>query len=150
MFKKASLVSAAVMAIATPLVMQQEGLVLNRYLDQVGVATYCYGETEGVSDKTYTPKECHDLLKIKLGYIAYSIDSIVEPELDPHTHAALSSWAYNVGMANVERSTLIKKLNKGDLVGACNELPRWVYAKGKKLNGLIKRREIERKLCLTT
>ncbi|EKN6093795.1 TPA: glycoside hydrolase family protein, partial [Yersinia enterocolitica] len=45
-------------------------------------------------------------------------------------------------------STLLKKLNNNDLIGACNELQRWVYAGGKRWKGLVSRREIERELCL--
>ena len=39
------------------------------------------------------------------------------------------------------------KANTGDWAGACKELDRWVYAKGIKLNGLVKRRAAERAMC---
>ncbi|WP_405045477.1 glycoside hydrolase family protein [Pseudomonas aeruginosa] len=45
------------------------------------------------------------------------------------------------------RSTLLRKLNAGDVRGACAELSRWVYAGGKKLGGLVRRRAAERELC---
>ncbi|HTD03821.1 lysozyme [Undibacterium sp.] len=44
--------------------------------------------------------------------------------------------------------TMVRKLNAGDYAGACNELPRWVYAGGKILPGLVKRRAAEQELCL--
>ena len=62
--------------------------------------------------------------------------------------AALASFVYNVGEGNFARSTLLRKLNQGDLRGACHELSRWVYAGGRKLNGLVSRRATERELCL--
>ena len=70
------------------------------------------------------------------------------PSIPPATRAALGSFVYNVGAGNFQSSTLLRKAKAGDLVGACNELPRWVYAKGQKLNGLVRRREAERQLCL--
>lgn len=62
---------------------------------------------------------------------------------------AVVSLTFNVGCNTVRKSTLFRKLNTGDIRGACNELPRWVYAGGKKLRGLEIRREREKALCLT-
>nr|MBJ6969775.1 glycoside hydrolase family protein [Vibrio cholerae] len=45
------------------------------------------------------------------------------------------------------RSTLLKKLNAGEMTQACDELKRWVYAGGKKWKGLMNRREIEEEVC---
>lgn len=59
------------------------------------------------------------------------------------------SLTFNVGCNTARKSTLFRKLNAGDIRGACNEFPRWVYAGGKKLRGLEIRREKERALCLT-
>ncbi|WP_256937108.1 glycoside hydrolase family protein, partial [Enterobacter chuandaensis] len=61
--------------------------------------------------------------------------------------AALYSFTYNVGAGAFSRSTLLKKLNTGDVPGACIELQRWTYAGGKQWKGLITRREIEREVC---
>lgn len=60
---------------------------------------------------------------------------------------AFVSWAYNVGTGAACRSTLVKKLKERDYVGACAELSKWVYQAGKKLNGLVNRREQERAMC---
>ncbi|MDE3966778.1 glycoside hydrolase family protein, partial [Glaesserella parasuis] len=48
----------------------------------------------------------------------------------------------------VSKSTFFRKIKSGDYVGACNELPKWVYSGGKKLRGLEIRREKEKALCL--
>jgi lysozyme len=63
--------------------------------------------------------------------------------------AAYTSFTYNVGVGAFEKSTLLRKLNGGDRVAACNELPRWVYARGVKLPGLVNRRREEQALCLS-
>ena len=39
-------------------------------------------------------------------------------------------------------------MRNGNYVAGCNQLLRWVYADGRKLQGLVKRREKERALCL--
>nr|WP_105693760.1 replication protein [Cronobacter dublinensis] len=62
--------------------------------------------------------------------------------------AAIYSFAYNVGPSAAIKSTLMKKLNDGDYVGACNELKRWIYAGGKKWRGLMSRREVEHQVCM--
>jgi lysozyme len=141
-------VTAAAM-IAAPFTAHHEGLRLKAYLDPVGVPTICYGETVGVElGDVKTKEECDKLFETRLGYFAYRVDLLVDPEMKPKTHAALTSFAYNVGVGAFQRSTLLKKLNDGDLSGACAELDRWVYAGGQRLNGLIRRRAEERQLCL--
>lgn len=59
---------------------------------------------------------------------------------------AMVSFAYNVGLANFEKSTLLKKHLAGDYAGAANEFKRWNKAGGKVLNGLIRRRAAEAEL----
>lgn len=69
--------------------------------------------------------------------------------LTQHMFDALVSFVYNCGAGNFRSSTLLKKLTAGDFGGAAEEFPRWVYANGKKLRGLERRRERERELFLT-
>lgn len=59
------------------------------------------------------------------------------------------SITFNVGCGTVSKSTMFKHLRAGNYVQACNEFPRWVYAGGRKLQGLVVRREKEKALCLT-
>jgi lysozyme len=53
----------------------------------------------------------------------------------------------NVGSDAACKSTLMRKLNMGDLAGACSELSRWTMAGGKVYPGLVRRRAAERALC---
>lgn len=136
-------------ALAMPITAHHEGLRLKAYLDPVGIPTICYGETENVKlGDVKTERECSALFESRLGYFSYRVDGLVAHDLPVETHAALTSFTYNVGVGAFKNSTMRRKLNAGDLLGACNEFPRWVYAGGKKWNGLIKRREQERLLCL--
>jgi lysozyme len=43
---------------------------------------------------------------------------------------------------------MARKFNAGDFKGACQEMDKWVYAGGKKLKGLEKRRQQEKALCM--
>lgn len=61
---------------------------------------------------------------------------------------AYVSLSYNIGAGAFCSSTLVKKLNSGDYVGACEQILRWDRFKGKQLAGLTKRRQQEYKKCL--
>ena len=62
---------------------------------------------------------------------------------------ALVSFAFNVGIENLNTSTLLKKLTAGDIQGAAAEFLRWNKCGGEVLKGLVKRREAERALFLS-
>lgn len=68
--------------------------------------------------------------------------------LDVHEVAALLSIFYNIGRTAFAKSTLLKKLRRGDKAGAANEFLRWVNAGGMKLDGLETRRKLERRVFL--
>lgn len=57
--------------------------------------------------------------------------------------AALIDFAYNLGAANLESSTLRRRVNAGAWSEVPAELRRWVYGGGRKLPGLVARREAE-------
>ncbi|USE78818.1 lysozyme [Cupriavidus gilardii] len=140
---------AAGIAAAVPLVAAFEGLRQTAYLDPVGIPTACFGATKGVRlGQVYTREQCDDLLAKDLLEANAGVDSCVHVPLTEGQRIALVSFTYNVGRGAFCGSTLVRKLNARDYVGACNELPRWVYAKGVKLPGLVNRREQERALCL--
>ncbi|TBV12770.1 lysozyme [Stutzerimonas kirkiae] len=144
---KAKLLGGA-LAIAVPLVGYYEGRNLAAYLDPVGIPTICYGSTQGVKiGQTRTAEECDALLATELGEAITTVDRLARGPLPDTRRAALGSFVYNVGAGAFERSTLLRKLNAGDVAGACAELSRWVYAGGRKLGGLVKRRSAERELC---
>lgn len=140
---------AGAVTIATVAVSDFEGRSNAAYRDVVGIPTICDGYTHGVKLGDYkTDAECDALLKKELQASFGVVDSAVKVSISEPTKAALASFVYNVGPGAFRSSTLLKKLNAGDRIGACNELKRWVYAGGKKWNGLIKRRDVENWLCL--
>lgn len=141
-------IGAGAAAIAAAVVMQHEGLRLVTYRDPVGVLTACYGHTgpDVRPGQRYTRAQCKQLLEADLARHAQALACIRQPLTDGQK-AAFVSFAYNVGAEKFCGSTLVAKANAGDMAGACAELSRWVYARGQRLPGLVKRRAAERAMC---
>lgn len=126
-----------------------EGLRTAAYLDPVGIPTICYGSTSGVRlGQRKTVAECDALLKGELRQYQAAVDRAIRQPMPATRRAALTSFAYNVGVGAFQRSSVARRLNAGDVQGGCDALRRWVYAGGRELPGLVKRREAERELCL--
>jgi lysozyme len=142
----AGLIGAAAMA-ASMLITPFEGLHTISYKDPPGISTICYGHVSGV--KFANDHQCLVYLGQDTRYAEKAVNRLVTVKISDKTKAALIDFTYNAGAGTLAKSTLLKKLNAGDIKGACDQLPRFVYAGGKKLNGLIKRREAERELCLS-
>lgn len=143
----ATIGGAAVVLVVT-LVEKYEGTVLRSYRDPVGIVTACTGHTgpELKMGQTYTRQQCEDMLYKDLAKHADAL-ACVSQSLTDGQRAAFVSFAFNVGEGAFCGSTLVRKANAGDIDGACAELSRWIYAGGKQLPGLIKRRAAERQLC---
>lgn len=141
--------TAAGVAAAFPLIVAYEGTKQTAYLDPVSIPTICRGHTGGVKlGQTATMAQCDDLTVQDLLKATAAIDSCVHVPLNDNQRAAFASFTFNVGGAKFCKSSAARKLNAGDPVGACNELPKWIYAGDKVLPGLVKRRAAERDLCL--
>lgn len=128
-----------------------EGKENKAYIDPIGIVTVCYGNTgkEAVLGKTYTDDQCLDQMATDLKEHDKQLLSVVKvPFKSDYQHAAMLSFVYNAGIGNFSSSTMLKKLNAKDYDGSCQELTKWVYAKGKKLNGLVTRRTKEYLYCM--
>ncbi len=146
---KKSTAGASALALATALVMHFEGYRPVAFLDPVSIPTICYGHTESVhTGQIMTQFQCDIMLKADLGMALATVDRLTTACQPDTRRAALASFTYNAGPGSFARSTILKKLNAGDIIGACNELPKWVRAKGRILPGLVKRRAAERDLCM--
>lgn len=136
---------------ALGLVVAWEGYEPKVYLDPVGIPTVCYGHVAPSNiplGKTFSNEACHQILYSDLKIAADAVDRYVTVPLKDNEKAAFTSFVFNVGIKNFKQSTLLKLINAGRVTDACHELPRWVYAKGKKLKGLVNRRQAEMRLCL--
>lgn len=136
--------AAALVGIAT-----HEGYRGEAYRDAAGIPTIGYGETAGVKmgDKITPERALVQLLESTEKH-ADAIRQCIHVPLYQHEFDAYISLAYNIGTGAFCRSTLVKKLNAKDYAGACEEIRRWNKAGGKVLPGLVKRRDVEYRMCM--
>ncbi|MDH0157376.1 lysozyme [Stutzerimonas stutzeri] len=129
------------------LIRQSEGLRLRAYLCPAGIPTIGYGSTAGVKlGQTITAERAEELLREDVRQFEAAVSRLVKVPLTQGQFDALTSFAFNLGTKSLEQSTLLRLLNAGDYPGAAAQFDRWVYASGKKLTGLVKRRAAERAL----
>lgn len=113
------------------------------------VPTLGFGTTSGVKlGDTTTPDIALKRAFQDIEKFENNIKSCVKVPLFQHEYDIYTSFVYNIGTNAFCNSTLVKKLNKEDYVGACNELSRWVYVDGQRISGLVNRRSLEKKQCL--
>lgn len=129
------------------LIKRNEGLRLKAYRCPGGIWTIGYGHTSGVRDgDVITKEQAEELLKKDIKEIEYKLNSL-NLNLTQNQFDALVSFIFNVGWSNFKSSTLLKKIRiNPDDPSIRYEFSRWVFANGKKLNGLIKRRNEEANL----
>jgi len=126
------------------LVTSFEGLRLEAYQDSVGVWTIGYGHTLGVTEgDTITKERALELLYKDVARFEATVNRDVIVPLTQYQFDALTSFTFNLGGGNLRSSDLLEYLNLGNYSAAANEFERWVYAGGKKLEGLVKRRKAE-------
>lgn len=148
------LLSRLALAMGIALVMPYEGLSYRSYLDPIGIPTICYGHTAADVQlgQEHSAEQCEALLRQDMGEALAIVDQSVKGEQPITRRAALASFVYNVGARNFRRSTLLERLNAGNIPAACDEITRWIYAghgeHQRALQGLIRRRAMERQLCL--
>ena len=124
-----------------------EGFEDTAYLCPANVWTIGYGRTRNVKegDRITEPQAERDLLE-ELEEFKHQVLHSVKVELTQNELDALTSWTYNLGVGNLNSSTLLKKLNAGSKDEVPAEMLRWNKASGKVLAGLTKRREAEAEL----
>ena len=126
------------------LIKQFEGLRLKAYLCPAGVLTIGYGST-GPNVKpgmTITADQAEKLLLDDLVRFEQGV-ALQCPVATDNQFAALTAFAFNVGLENLRTSTLRRMHNEGDYAGAAGQFGKWNRAAGKVLPGLIKRRAAE-------
>lgn len=96
-----------------------------------------------------TQEQADALLAWEVNEKAEGVRELVTVPLTQDQFSALVSFSYNVGLGNLKRSTLLKKLNAGEYNGAAMEFPKWNQAAGQVLAGLTRRRFSEQRLFLS-
>ncbi|MEW7315023.1 glycoside hydrolase family protein [Buttiauxella gaviniae] len=95
----------------------------------------------------WTQEECDQRFDSDLIHYGNQVVALLgSAETSAAQFGALTSFAYNAGLHALEESTLLRKHKAGNFEGAAEEFARWIYGSGKKLPGLIRRREEEASL----
>jgi lysozyme len=117
----------------------------------IGYGSCFYGDGRPVTlkDSPISEPEAVALLAVTLGQYEQVVTKAVKVTMTQGQFDALVSFAYNAGPENMKTSTLVRKLNDGDVKGAAGEFDRWVYGGGVRLKGLTIRREAERRLFVS-
>ena len=133
-----------------------EGLKLSAYDDGNGVWTIGYGTTRYPNGKRVsegdkcTLEQAKTYMRHDLKIFEHAVNSSVTVPLKQNQFDALVSLTYNIGAGAFKNSTLLKKLNLGDYKEAANQFDVWVNAGGKRLQGLVNRRAMEKKIFLSS
>lgn len=129
------------------LIQKWEGLYLKAYRDSVGIWTIGWGSITnpalGINvfpGLVITREEAEAFMKRELEEKCANVARLVKVPLSQNQFDALVSFAYNVGWGALQKSTLLKLLNRGDYTAVPNQLRRYSYAGGKQLRGLLNRR----------
>lgn len=137
------------------LLRQFESCQTRAYRDCAGVWTIGYGWTQpvdGVSihpGMTISKTRAEDLLQQGIGFYERAVEYLVTVPLSQRQFDALVDFVWNVGVNALTHSTLLRRLNAGDVQGAADEFLRWNRAGGKVLPGLTRRRQAEREKFLS-
>jgi lysozyme len=99
-------------------------------------------------DRTLTEAEVDALLQEDLQRFLPGVLRLCSVAPLSNRHLALASFAFNVGLGNLQASTLRQKHNREDYEGAADEFKKWNLSAGKVLPGLVTRRNDERALYL--
>ena len=101
-------------------------------------------------DRTLTMDEVDGILSQDLGRFERGVVRLCPAAVgNQGIFDSLVSFAFNVGLGNLQRSSIRMKTNRGDLEEAADEFLKWTKAGGRVLPGLVKRRNDERALYLS-
>ncbi|MBE8574450.1 lysozyme [Vibrio sp. OPT18] len=134
----------------------QEGCRLNAYQCSADVWTAGLGHTQTTQQDTFlTHGQVAELFVRDVSQAEIVVKKHITQTPTQGEFDMMVSFVFNLGSGNFSRSTLLKKFNQGDRVGACNEYMRWVFVNDKDCRlkqsncaGIPKRREVEKNVCL--
>lgn len=128
---------------------KEEGVRNKAYKDSKGLLTIGVGhlikpDEQHLITATLTDQEVQDLLQKDLKWCSEAVERHVPSTLSQPQFDALYSLCFNIGETNFRKSTVVKKLNAGDMHGAADAILMW-----NKPAVLVKRRQRERELFLS-
>lgn len=135
---------------------RREGSRLKPYQDQAGVWTVGIGHTKGVTHLSpdITKEQEEEFLREDLLWVEKALKDYVKVDLFQWQYDALVSFVFNVGSPAFKNSTLLRKLNDFDKIGASEQFLIWNKIRHPVTgalvinNGLINRRKFEKDLFI--
>ena len=138
------------------LIKKFEGFSVKPYKCSAGVPTIGYGTTFYLNGNKVTMKDSPISEEVALSILfsvvedfSKKVEKLLKVSVNQNQFDALVDFAYNLGIGNLQKSTLLKLINNKDFVGASKQFKLWNKANGKVLNGLTKRRKEEEELFLS-
>lgn len=135
------------------LIKQFEGYSSKAYPDPAtGGApwTIGYGTTKGVKPgMVITAQQAEKMLRDDVAKFESGVSSLITAPTTQGQFDAMVSLAYNIGLGNFGKSTLLKKHNSRCYTCAADQFRVWNRANGKVMNGLTKRRAAERQVYMS-
>jgi lysozyme len=134
------------------LIRRFEGLRTRAYRCPAGVWTIGYGHTEQAgppkvsSGTEITEAKAEEILRADVENFATGVSTCLKRDLEPAQFAALVSFAFNVGLGNFRRSSVLRAVNDGNFAAVPRRLLMWNKANGRVLPGLVSRRAAEAEL----
>ena len=127
------------------LIISFEGIRLEAYKCPAGVWTIGVGSTQPTVSpgEVITKPEAMARFDRDLVKFENAVDRLVKVPLTQNQFDALVSFTFNVGEGALSKSTLLKKLNRGEYAAVPAELMKWTKGGGKELPGLVRRRRAE-------
>jgi lysozyme len=133
-----------------------EGCRLQAYQCSAKVWTIGWGNTYYQDKKPVkqgdkvTQDQADELFEMIMNEFAIEVRNALTKEVNENQFSALVCFAYNVGIGNLKKSTLLRKVNVNpDDETIAEEFAKWNKAGGKVLNGLVRRRKAEADLYFT-
>ena len=135
---------------AIELIKSFEGCELAAYRCPAGVWTCGYGATGSDirADTHFTQSQAEARLAKDIETAAKAVANLVRVPLTANQLGALASFVFNLGAGNFRSSTMRRLVNQGQYEKAAQEFDRWIFASGRKLDGLVRRRAAEKALFL--
>jgi len=128
------------------LIMRHEGFYSTPYLCPAGYKTIGYGHVVTAGEDfpaSVTQAQAQEILRRDVAIAGQAVRRLIHVPLTQGQFDALASFTFNVGAGALQRSTLRRKANRAEHEDVPAEFMKWVWAGGRKLPGLIKRRKEE-------
>ena len=130
------------------LIKRYEGFSPTIYICPAGYPTIGYGHVVLAHEREQftagiTPTQATKLLRKDVRIAERAVLRLISAPLTDGQFDALVSFTFNLGAGALQRSTLRRKVNRGEHESVPAELMKWVWAAGKRLPGLVRRRKAE-------